>query len=271
MKKNKMLRIASILLVVTLLSTCVISGTFAKYVTKAEGSDSARVAKWGVIAELNAGDAFAKQYKTTDTDTYPAEYGEYTVDATEKVVAPGTKSADLDSNITAHVSGTPEVATKYEIKIENIQDIVLPAGDYKDYTELKKQDDGTYIYENYTVADDYAPILWTLKVGGVALATNKSMTEIMERADEIAAHIERLNLEGMHLKAEVVNNSIIIDAIADPNVPIDLGFELTRQWKFESGHDKEDTLLGNIIAGVTDYTANTTISADVSVSATQID
>ena len=49
MKRNKMMRIASVLLVAVLLSTCVISGTFAKYTTSNSATDSARVAKWGVI------------------------------------------------------------------------------------------------------------------------------------------------------------------------------------------------------------------------------
>ena len=50
MKKNKMMRTASGLLVATLLTTSMISGTFAKYTTQDEASDSARVAKWGVTA-----------------------------------------------------------------------------------------------------------------------------------------------------------------------------------------------------------------------------
>lgn len=48
MKKNKIMRIASVLLVAVILTTCAISGTFAKYVTSGSGSDTARVAKFGV-------------------------------------------------------------------------------------------------------------------------------------------------------------------------------------------------------------------------------
>ena len=51
MKKNKMMRIASVLLVAVLLSTCVISGTFAKYTSSANGTDTATVAKWDVSVE----------------------------------------------------------------------------------------------------------------------------------------------------------------------------------------------------------------------------
>ena len=45
MKKNVLMRIASGALVITMLTTCVISGTFAKYITDDAASDKARVAK----------------------------------------------------------------------------------------------------------------------------------------------------------------------------------------------------------------------------------
>ena len=51
MKKNKMMRIASVLLVAVLLSTCVISGTFAKYTSSATSTDTATVAKWDITVE----------------------------------------------------------------------------------------------------------------------------------------------------------------------------------------------------------------------------
>ena len=56
MKKNKMMRLASAMMVLTLMSTSVISGTFAKYVTKGEATDKARVAKWGVEVIVEGSD-----------------------------------------------------------------------------------------------------------------------------------------------------------------------------------------------------------------------
>lgn len=44
--KNKIMRLASGLLVVALMTTCAISGTFAKYTSSTSGNDSATVAKW---------------------------------------------------------------------------------------------------------------------------------------------------------------------------------------------------------------------------------
>ena len=62
MKKNKMMRIASVLLVAVLLSTCAISGTFAKYVTQVSGNDSARVARWGIKSDLTETSTFSAFY-----------------------------------------------------------------------------------------------------------------------------------------------------------------------------------------------------------------
>ena len=108
MKKNKTMRLASLLLVLVLLSTCVISGTFAKYVTSGTASDSARVAKWGVTVEVGTNNAFAAQYETDDDDDEIASiaYSVKSADGTAKVVAPGTSGTLLTSKIT----GTPEVA-----------------------------------------------------------------------------------------------------------------------------------------------------------------
>ena len=47
MRKNRMMRLASLMLVLVLLTSSVVSGTFAKYVTEVKGEDTARVARWG--------------------------------------------------------------------------------------------------------------------------------------------------------------------------------------------------------------------------------
>ena len=46
MKNNIAMRMAAILFIITMISTCAFSSTFAKYVTTGSSSDSARVAKW---------------------------------------------------------------------------------------------------------------------------------------------------------------------------------------------------------------------------------
>lgn len=54
MKKNWLLRIALVVLVLTLGTACLVSGTFAKYTTTVSGGDSARVAKWVFGVETDA-------------------------------------------------------------------------------------------------------------------------------------------------------------------------------------------------------------------------
>ncbi|MBQ4121379.1 MAG: hypothetical protein IJD35_05125 [Clostridia bacterium] len=103
MKKNKMMRIASVLLVAVLLSTCAISGTFAKYTTTATTSDSARVAKWGFnTASINFEDLFAASYSNVAAGS----------DETA-IIAPGTKGevAFKFENATT----APEVAYSFTV------------------------------------------------------------------------------------------------------------------------------------------------------------
>ena len=165
MKKTKVMRLLSLLLVMTLISTCAISGTFAKYVTRASGEDQARVAKWGVLVSIE-GSAFATKYEATD-EAYLEDGGEFSVVASneEQVVAPGTSSEEVGDTLVASVKGTPEVAARYILEGAAVTDVVLPAGTYTDYTELVKADDGTYGYTGtFTLDKDYAPIKWNLTI-----------------------------------------------------------------------------------------------------------
>ena len=103
MKKTKLMRAALLLLVLTLITSCFVGGTFAKYTTSAEGSDTARVAKWGVEITAN-GATFANKY-ATDTGNVVGTIANSVVSA-DKVIAPGTKGNMVGMTIT----GTPEVA-----------------------------------------------------------------------------------------------------------------------------------------------------------------
>lgn len=112
MKKNMMMRIASVLLIAVLMSTSAISGTYAKYVTTASGSDTARVAKWGVRIKADSNGMFTDKYETTDDTTFK---GTYSVQSDpyygDKVLAPGTSGEFAEISIT----GKPEVAVAVAI------------------------------------------------------------------------------------------------------------------------------------------------------------
>ena len=104
MKKNTMMRIASVLLVVVLLTTSVISGTFAKYVTSGKAGDSARVAKFGVKV-VGTGEYFADEYDAgvaTKTVITSGAVG-------DAIVAPGTSKAGVNTIV---ITGQPEVSTR---------------------------------------------------------------------------------------------------------------------------------------------------------------
>lgn len=107
MKKTKLMRAALLLLVLTLITSCFVGGTFAKYVTKGDSTDTARVAKWGVVITAK-GDTFAKEY-ATDTGNV-ADAIKNSVVSEDKVVAPGTKGKMEGITIT----GTPEVAVRVD-------------------------------------------------------------------------------------------------------------------------------------------------------------
>ncbi len=280
MKKNKMMRIASVLLVLTLISTCAISGTFAKYVTKASGEDSARVAKWGVVLTLEGADSvFATQY---DTSAEHEEYEGLAVKSDVKVVAPGTNSEEAGAAVEGKVAGTPEVATHYEISIKDIKDVFLPEGEYTDYTELVKNDNGEYGYFNtFEVGENgYAPVVWDLTIGSVTVKA-KSLSEVLRRADEIA---DKLSSMGT-VAVEAGDDSITITMDVEPGTEMDLNFKLAWAWEYGefegvSENDKADTFLGNLafveLGGeIEDFEApddaSIEVAATVEVLAVQID
>lgn len=113
MKKNKAMRLASALLVLTLLTTCAISGTFAKYTTSTTGTDNARVAYWGFDQAANTTiDLFDDEYQNVKSSG--------AVDGFTNVIAPGTeKSTTFAFGYTNYKSdkiSAPEVAYTFTVK-----------------------------------------------------------------------------------------------------------------------------------------------------------
>ena len=112
MKKNTMMRVASALLVAVLMTTCAISGTFAKYISTGTGYDTARVAEWNIKLEGEAmEDTFTfdlfntvKDSNGTDNET-DVKTGE-----NETIIAPGT-SGSFEINL----KNESEVNAKYAV------------------------------------------------------------------------------------------------------------------------------------------------------------
>lgn len=156
MMKNKMMRIASVLLVAVLLSTCAISGTFAKYVTSKESTDTARVAKFGVDLAVTVDGAFATEYDadTTANDEHGIAIAKTVVaaaDDQDNLVAPGTKG---DLMASATIDGTPEVA----VNVKQEATLVLTGWEVEGtyYCPLVITVDGTEFYGmSYTSAEEF--------------------------------------------------------------------------------------------------------------------
>ena len=147
MKNNKLFKAATLLMALTLITSCFVSGTFAKYTTTGGGKDSARVAKFGVTVDAS-------------TDTFSASYdgSNVTVESqgSDKVIAPGTSG----TAVTFTISGTSEVKVKMTVTLgDDLTMVTLPAGDYSDYTTSDSTD-------TYNLSAAYNPVKWTLTKDG---------------------------------------------------------------------------------------------------------
>ena len=116
MKKNLTIKAAGALAVLTLVTSCFVGGTFAKYVTAGDSTDTARVAKFGVEVTGQGDEAkmFSNEYSTDEKAGYE---GDITVESTVNVVAPGTQGSLTDFSI----KGTPEVAVRVSYTVDKLE------------------------------------------------------------------------------------------------------------------------------------------------------
>ena len=247
MKKNVMMRVASIMLVLVLMSSSVISGTFAKYVTATTTNDSARVARWGVEF-VTESDLFATEYKYDVTQNGVA--GIYSVEskAGGNVVAPGTKGEGYNF----YTTGDPEVSYKVTFDVEDAS--------------------AETIY-----LDNYFPVVFELTIGGVAHATGDGSIGALISAIEECCYMYDVDEEKYYISGNGGVNWVEYTGVGAPEL------DLTWYWLFEQGKDVEDTTLGYIAygktveeakaltsyAGTGDY--NLEIAFTVTATATQID
>lgn len=114
MKKNVFLRIALVVLVLTLATACMVSATLAKYVTSESGSDSARVAKFDA-SFMGIQEAEWDLFDTT-SDTGVSN---------GNLIAPGTTGFFQFS-----VDGTSEVAVSVVFAVEVTDEVNGAVEDY---------------------------------------------------------------------------------------------------------------------------------------------
>lgn len=252
MKKNTMMRIASVLLVVVLLTTSVISGTFAKYVTSGSAADTARVAEFGVVISAG-GQLFGDTYKAVGEGNSIVAWSNASAGTVnsgtedDNVVAPGTLNND---GLTFGVVGAPEVKVAVDFAVTG-SDIILKQG-----TGYNKTTTSTNTTDTFDLATDYNPVIFTLSqdIGGGYTA----VAAAGDTLEEIAAYLNGLD-------AEYAPNTDLATKIGS--------FKITWAWAFD-GNDDADTLLGDLAVNnaLTD-TANYNLATEfsVNISVTQID
>lgn len=266
MKKNKMMRLASALLILVLLTTSIIGGTFAKYATTDSSQDTARVAKWGVVIEVSS-DLFKSEY-TGDTTGYEAKATVKTSDADTKLVAPGTTGKGLE--ITNTATSEPEVSYEMRIKLDN-----TPKMPSLKYTPTGGTQ-ATYEPVKFNVYND------TDKLNNAAPLTFEQLKDLFD------------GTKGIY-KYDVNTGEYTVDTDLDGDLTDETGTTAIRPdikvewvWTYEDATDKAlydelDTILGDtaaVAAGATAISAysagsisdiNTAVSLNWTVTATQID
>lgn len=274
MKKNKAMRAAGALFVATMLSTSIVSGTYAKYVTSDSASDAARVAQFGV--EISAtGSLFDKTYFSVENSNSNQPGGNTTEANTtdgikvltvessnlDKIVAPGTKNT---SGLTFTITGKPEVDVKITFNVTNSQDTAGGAGKpsdiflgttdnnkvFPDMTKGKVMSgDYTAVFENNTV---YYPIVYTLTRKP---ATGTGTPEIIKNRVSLS------EIEGYFEGSDFATQ--YFDANTDLSAQFGT-YTLTWEWYYDdaaatsvtagnnitpdANRDKKDTLLGDLAA-----------------------
>lgn len=238
------MRAAGVLLIATLLTTSIVSGTYAKYVTQESGSDTARVAKWGVSIDAT-GTAFGKAYRSADgkiSATYTSSTDSVHSSNDENVIAPGTG----DTLTAATITGTPEVDCKIVV-------------------------DADFRVDKWTISGaDYFPIVFTVAGTTYGMqgsgAENSTYTSTAALISAVEAAASREAASATVIKAGTDLSTLT----SDEYLP-----SISWQWDFDNSTaagntyrtDEKDTLLGdNASAGNA-----ATINLNYTVQVVQVD
>ncbi len=238
-RKINTTKVVALLAVLCMITSAFVGSTLAKYTTKGEGTDVARVAKWGVeVATWDADDTNVSAF----SDTYAAVATSVT---SEHVVAPGT---DNTTGITFGITGKPEVDVDVKFDVTVTEDVVVPAGEYLDWTTANTTD-------KFTLSTDYTPVQFTLtqkKVDGTdaVVVDGKTLADV------------KSYLEGLNGK-QVANTDLGKDVFGE--------YTLTWNWIFDD-NDKADTLLGQKASGIaSDANVKTGIDFKIEITVEQVD
>lgn len=215
--KNRTMRVAALLLVLTLMTSCFVGGTFAKYTTNGTSTDTARVAKWGVTVTGATNSMFGKAYKSADgtlSTTYEAATDSvHANDDTALLVAPGTNGTLNGFSVT----GTPEV----DVKVSYTADLELTGWTI----DTNGAEDGG--------ETTYFPIVIT-----ITPTTGSAQTYTFTTGDDIDAFETTVENAIKAFSHNYEAGTELDDDFAND-------FTISWAWAYE-GNDTNDTLLGNL-------------------------
>lgn len=170
MKKNYAAKLGALALVLTMMSTCLMGGTLAKYVTQVDGTATAKVAAWSFAAKDKSDTALTTKTpidlgSTVNRTTYK------TGDIMDGVIAPGT-SGSFDIVIDGTGS---EVGIDYTVALAATEKTVLPGnlkfeykvdnGDLNDYTLGSTSIAGNIAYSATNAMKKTITVQWTWPIG----------------------------------------------------------------------------------------------------------
>ena len=162
-KRNWIFKIASCLMMACLLTTCVISGTFAKFTSQASGSTTVKVATWEfTLNGTKQSEEFAINLGATVDTVDGNTDNEVDLGDDLNVIAPGTKgsfSIELVNN--SQVSASYAVSFAYEDASNapaNLKFCATENGTYSTLADLGTALDGTLKYKNDANNDDQTTI-----------------------------------------------------------------------------------------------------------------
>ena len=168
-RSNNGKRIVLIMLAILLIAAIAFGAyTYSKYVTSKEGTDSAKVAKWGFEVTIDdSNNGFSTMYGTDGTSETVETNA--VVKGSANVVAPGTNG----NVISFSISGTAEVDAKITAALSNEKDV---------YLTLKKGDTEDTV--------TYRPIVWTLQKDSEEATTYDTIEKLAEAVGKITVDIK---------------------------------------------------------------------------------
>ncbi len=233
MRKNKTMRAATLLLALTLITSCFVGGTFAKYITKTGGSDDVRVAYWG----------FHSDGTGLELDLFDAEYdGTVKSENGDNVIAPGTEK---------------KVEIGFRYVDSTLDGVNAPEVDYTlDFNISAKNEDGSELTNaQWLILNNMG---WNLYINGEAV-------DIPQSFQDLAAYLEDYLLDGTYEAGTLPKYMS-----GESTDKLELGWAW--DYEFENAattagqeQDRRDTAIGN-----SDY-GTKTIVVTIEAVATQVD